>query len=298
MRGNLLKSFIGVGAAVAIMSTVSARPASREPEIAAPRLTAAEIAELASEMQELYGIEPEPETVLAEEAPAKPSAEQLERLRVIGRMAEGIRKVARNKGGGKWWECGRVYAEDEEADAAIEWSHRIVTLAWEYSDRGSETGFQINPWEVAGVAANECGFDRCALGKWPRKWGYENGTMKRSRYSISHSYEEIHATLTSEKAGDRWKKVGLDGAPLHVLWRCEGEKCWPKFNREGLPPIPMEEVFSLGMGFEYNVREMKKRAIDNRTSRPSAYWKGYLCDWYDEKIRNWEKRLGARPEEV
>lgn len=300
MGRNLLKALAGVATAVVIMSMVAAMPPGEVRAVAPrPALTWAEIDVLTAEMEKLYGVEREPVTELSEpEAPATPD-DQIARLKLIGRLAQGIRRVAVNKGGGRWWECGATYDDTAEGEAALEWAYRIVTLALEYSDCGSENGYQLNPWEIAAVAANESGFDRCALGKWPRKWGYENGTIKRSRLSISHSYEEIHATLTSKKAGDRWTKVGLDAAPLHVLWRCDTEeRCWPKFNREGLPPIPMREVFSLGMGFEYNVREMKKRAIDNKTQRPSMYWKGYKCDWYDDKIRNWERRLGARAGEA
>lgn len=297
---NVLKSVWGIVVAVGIvsMSSMEARRAGPAEETREEADVRVEIGSLAEEMQELYEVEPLPMTMLEEPAPPAPTAEQLVRLRLIGRLAQGIRRVAVNKGGGRWWECGKTYESDAEVDAAIEWANRIVTLAWEYSDNGSDNGIIINPWEVAGIAAHECGFDRCALGKWPRKWGYENGTIRRSKRSISHPYEEIQATLTSPLAQGRWSKVGIDAAPLHVLWRCSDGQCQPKWNREGLPPIPMEEVFSLGLGFEYNVREMKKRAIDNKTTRPSLYWKGYRCEWYSDKITWWQTRLGARPEEV
>lgn len=243
-------------------------------------------------------VDPYPVTEMEPERPKAPTAEQIARLRLIGRIAEGVRRIGRAKGGGRWWECGRAYEESEETDAAIEWAHRIVWLASEYSDRGSVNGIQLNPWEIAGVAANECGFDRCALGKWPRVWGYTHGTLKRSRLSISYKYEDIEKTLNDPRGATQFNTSGLDGAPLHVLWRCDKGMCRPKFNKEQLPPIPMREVFSLGMGFEYNVREFKKRAIDHRTSTPSLYWKGYKCEWYYEKIVNWAKRLGAKKGEI
>jgi hypothetical protein len=220
------------------------------------------------------------------------------RLRLIGRIAEGVRKVGKQKGGGSWWECGRRLTEEEETTAAIEWAQRIVFLAWDYSDRGSENGYQLNPWEIAAVCANETGFDRCILGKWPRKWGYEHGTLKRSRLTLSHNYSDVERVLNDPKAASRWATVGFDASPMHLLWRCEAGQCWPKFNREGLPPIPMAEVFGLGQGFEYGVRAFKKRAIDNRTSTPSLYWKGYRCEWYRAKIVNWQKRLGAKTSEI
>jgi len=239
----------------------------------------------------------DPEPMTMNERP-RMSDEARARLVLIGRIAEGVRKLGRAKGGGRWWECGKIYTEEEEVIAAIEWAQRIVWLASEYSDTGSGNGYMLNPWEIAGVAVNECGFDRCALGKYPRKWGYQHGTLKRSRLGISHTYEDIEKTLNDPRGATQFNTSGLDGAPLHVLWRCDKGMCRPKFNKEQLPPIPMREVFSLGMGFEYNVREFKKRAIDNQTSTPSLYWKGYKCDWYREKIVNWEKRLGAKKDEI
>lgn len=230
--------------------------------------------------------------------PPEITADERARLQLIGRIAEGVRKVGRWKGGGRWWECGRAYTPAEEADAAIAWAARIVTLAWEYSDRGSANGYQMNPWEIAAVAANESGFDRCVLGKWPRKWGYTHGTMIRSRLTISHSYADAERTLADPAGRELWTTVGLDASPLHLLWRCQDGRCWPKWNGEALPPIPQREVFGLGLGFEYGVRTLKKRAIDHRTSTPSAYWKGYRCDWYWDKIRNWAQRMGARRGEI
>jgi hypothetical protein len=275
----------------AVMSAVEVRPPPRRAAIVR---TPAPVEDEAG----CLDVDPYPATEMEPERPKAPTAEQIARLRLIGRIAEGVRRIGRAKGGGRWWECGRAYEEAEEADAAIEWAHRIVWLASEYSDRGSVNGIQLNPWEIAGVAANECGFDRCALGKYPRMWGYQHGTLKRSRLCISHTYEDIERTLNDPRGATQFNTSGLDGAPMHVLWRCEKGMCRPKFNREQLPPIPMSEVFSLGMGFEYNVREFKKRAIDHRTSTPSLYWKGYKCEWYYEKIVNWAKRLGAKKGEI
>ncbi len=274
-----------------VMSAVEVRP---PPRVAAIVRTPAPVEDAGGWLD----VDPYPVTEMEPERPKAPTAEQIARLRLIGRIAEGVRKIGRAKGGGRWWECGRVYEEAEEADAAIEWAHRIVWLASEYSDRGSVNGIQLNPWEIAGVCANECGFDRCALGKYPRLWGYQHGTMKRSRLCISHTYEDIEKTLTDPRGATQFSTSGLDGAPLHMLWRCEKGMCRPKFNKEQLPPIPMSEVFSLGMGFEYSVRDFKKRAIDHRTSTPSLYWRGYKCEWYYEKIANWAKRMGARKGEV
>jgi len=222
----------------------------------------------------------------------------IENIRLIGRMAEGVRKVAKHKGGGVWWECGKTYTVQDDIDAAIEWASRIVYLAREYSDTGTTGGITINPWGVAGTAANECGFDRCALGKWPRKWGYDHGTIDRRKRCISHPFDQIKATLLHPDAQSRWGTIGIDAAPLHVLWRCSKGKCRPKWNREGLPAISLDEVFSLGKGFEYNVREMKKRAIDHKTDRPWLYWRGYRSEGYDAKVKRWARMMGAQKDEI
>ena len=285
-----------VAAALAFILAVSTSVEMSPPPVS--QVVTVRSPESFEDIGELFGVDPYPTTEMEDEKPAALTAEQVEMVRLIGRIAEGVRKVGKWKGGGRWWECGMTYTEEEEVGAAIEWAHRIVWLASEYSDRGSVNGIQLNPWEIAGVAANECGFDRCALGKYPRKWGYQHGTLKRSRLCISHTYADIEKTLNDPRGATMFNTSGLDGAPLHVLWRCEKGLCRPKFNKEGLPPIPMAEVFSLGMGFEYNVREFKKRAIDNRTSTPSLYWKGYRCEWYRTKIVNWQKRLGAKTSEI
>lgn len=228
-----------------------------------------------------------------------------EQLRLIGRLSKGILRVARNKGGGRWWKCGSVLSDEEAEKHAMEWAYRTAYLSWEFSDNGSDGGIMIDPWEVAGIAANESGFDVCALGPWPRKWAYQHKTMKRNRRTLSHSFEEIYKTMTHPKGLKRWSTIGIDAAPLHQLWRCDEKTvkergwivkevvCVPKWNVEGLPPIPLKEVFSLGKGFEYNVRKLKKDSIKFKTKRPSLYWPGHRSECYSGKVRRWERRLGA-----
>lgn len=223
-----------------------------------------------------------------------------EQVQLIGRQMQGVKKIAHKKGGGRWWSCGKVVEPEEEDTLAMRWAYRIVYLAWEYSDNGSNDGVTINPWGVFGTAANESGFDVCALGPWPRKWGYAHKTIQRRRLCISHPYSEIKATMLHPKGIERWKTSGIDAAPLHQLWRCNEEgMCRPKFNRrDPLPPIPLDEVFSLGKGFEYNVRKMKKDAIDFKTDRPWQYWPGYRSTRYDKKVTRWARKGGATKDEI
>lgn len=244
--------------------------------------------------EELLDVDPYPVTESKVVVPAKDVA----RLRLVGRISAGVLKIALRKGGGSWWECGRKYTPDEASLASIEWANRIVSLASEYSDRGSDDGIQINPWEVAAISANESGFDRCIMGKWPRKWAYEHGTITRSRETLSHTAEAAIATITDPRGAERWSSSGFDGSPLHIIWLCTEGKCRPKFDREGLPPIPVADVFTLGKGFEYSVRMLKKTAILFGTDVPSLYWRGSRTAWYHEKIRNWALKMGATEREA
>lgn len=268
----------------------------RRPHAIAPKLNIEEL------LQE-FG-DPLPSTEfnldLIPKTPVAKAFPQKEHLKMIGRIAEGVKKIAKKKGGGRWWECGKVVLPEAEDDLAIEWAYRIVYLAWEYSDNGSHNGITLNPWGIFGTAANESGFDICALGPWPRKWGYAHKTIKRRKLCISHPYSEIKDTMLHPEGIERWKTSGIDAAPLHQLWRCnEKGMCRPKFNgRDPLPPIPLKEVFSLGKGFEYNVRKMKKDAIDFRTNRPWQYWPGYRSDKYDTKVIRWARMGGATNNEI
>ncbi len=234
----------------------------------------------------------------SEEAPAVSGFPTPEQLVMIGRIAKGMIKIKGKRDLGQWWECGELYDSDKAKwDAALEWAYRVVYLSWEYSDNGSEGGIEINPWGVVGVAYNESGFDRCALGTWPRRWAYENGSLKRRRRCISHTKEEIVKAMSSPAALKQWKKTGIDAAPLHELWKCEKDGCRPRFNRS-LPKIGFDEVFSLGKGFEYNVRQMERRAKWNKTARPWLYWRGYKCQWYDDKVTRWARIMGAEKGEI
>jgi hypothetical protein len=222
-----------------------------------------------------------------------------EQLKLIGRLSEGIKKVALLKGGGKWWNCGETYPDEEVNNAAMKWAYRIVYLAWDYSDKVDADGIQINPWGIAGTAANESGFDVCALGPWPRKWAYKNKIIKQRRRCISHPYAEIKKTMLHPKGVQRWKISGIDAAPLHLLWLCnEKGMCQPKFNWDKLPAIPLKEVFSLGKGFEYNVRRMRMYARQYRTDAPWTYWPGHKATWYHRKVVKWAHKMGATTKDI
>jgi len=219
-----------------------------------------------------------------------------EQLKTIGKLAEGIKKIALQKGAGRWWVCGDTLPKEEVDDFAIEWAFRIVQLSHKYSDERAT----INPWGIAGTAANESGFDPCALGKWPRKWGYEHGTMKPRKLTLSPKYTEIKRTLSHPKGVSRWETIGLDAAPLHILWNCNHKKmCNLKYPRGlDLPDLTYEEVFSLGKGFEYCVLTLRQNAINYSSETPWAYWPGHYSRVYLRKIERWAKRMGATPQDI
>jgi len=80
------------------------------------------------------------------ETPAFP---QEEHLRLIGRISKGVLKIAHHKGAGKWWNCGEVVAPKDEQDLALKWAYRIVYLAWEYSDNGSNAVQALNAFRLS-----------------------------------------------------------------------------------------------------------------------------------------------------
>jgi len=245
-------------------------------------------ADVVANQSELFGADVEPD-------PGFPSDDD---LRLIERLSEGVLRVARYKGGGRWWRCGEVLTEAESVDHAAEWARRIVFLAKKYSDPDGDDGRILNPWGIFGVAANESGFDVCALGPWPRKWGYQHKTLRRRKMCISHPYSEIEATMRHPEGIRRWRTSGIDASPLHLLWQCNGETCAPKWAWERLPSLTLAEVFSLGKGFEYGVRQLRKYAIDFGTDRPWLYWPGRRSVRYDRKVMMWARKGGATNVEI
>ena len=55
----------------------------------------------------------------------------------------------------------------------------------------------------------------------------------------------------------------------------------------------MEDVFSLGKGFEYNVQTLKWYMLHYDTDKPWAYWPGYKSKRYQQRIARWMRNLGA-----
>jgi hypothetical protein len=220
-----------------------------------------------------------------------------EHAEIIVRMQAGIPKWKKKVHHG-WWECGKeVSSVEKEETTALRWAFRIVQLSWEHSD----DDHKINPWGLAGIVANESGFDRCAVGPFLREWGYRKGAMKKKRGgAISHSVKEIERWLFDRKVIATVSKSGFDAGPMQELWRCnKARMCRSVFWTHNYPSISFESLFSMDVQFNWGVRELLRRARVNKTTRPWAYWRtGRNSEWYDKKITRWARMLGAKRGEI
>lgn len=223
-----------------------------------------------------------------------PNAEQGD---VILRMARGIPKWKETFHHG-WWECGVQYKHDEEQkEAALIWAYRIVELANEYSD----DEFTMNPWGIAGTVANESGFDKCALGEWLREWAYEEKAMKKKRGgAISHSIKELRPWLFKPKVLASYQRTGFDCGPMQELWKCNEEGfCRSIYWDRDTPSISFDKMFTMDIHFDWNVRELRRRARVNNTDRPWGTWRtGKYAKWYDKKVTRWARYMGAKKGEI
>lgn len=206
-----------------------------------------------------------------------------EQLKIVGRLAEGIVKYK----GGSWWECGEEMVQQEEIeDRALFYAYEIVRAADEVSDDGDDPEFVLNPWGLAGVIRNESQFDRCALGTHPRRTAYRLGLLKKQRLCISHSEEDILAVVQNEDMNTYYKKSGFDLGTAQLLSRFYSN------------PHDFKTMISVRGSTSEAAYHMRKRGRLFGTKRPWLYWRGYRCEWYDEKISRWARQLGAKPGEI
>ena len=227
-----------------------------------------------------------PVTELAEMSKPKgviPGFPDKHQLKIIGRLVDGIVKYKQ----GSWWECGRLMTEEEEIQGrAMFYAYEIVRAADEVSDDGDDPQFVLNPWGLAGVIRNESQFDRCALGTHPRKRAYKIGLIKRQRRCISHTEEEILSVVQSKNMQAYYKKSGFDLGTAQLLSRFYSD------------PKDFKTMVSVRGSTTEAAFHMRKRGRVFKTKRPWLYWRGYRCEWYDEKVTRWAKQLGAKPGEI
>jgi len=217
---------------------------------------------------------------VAKKAPSFPNAHQ---LKLIGRLAEGIAKYK----GGSWWECGREMVQQEEIeDRALFYAYEIVRAADEVSDHEENAKFTLNPWGLAGVIRNESQFDRCALGTHPRRTAYRLGLLKKQKRCISHTEEEVLAVVQNEDMNTYFKRSGFDLGTAQLLSRFYAD------------PKDFKAMLSVRGSTTEAAYAMRRRGRIFGTKRPWLYWRGYHCQWYDDKISRWARQLGALRGEI
>lgn len=236
-------------------------------------LTEEDVADTApsSEAERNFGCEDEGERVESVLAP--------DQVKLVGRLAKGMRRIVEKRDHGNWYSCGERLdtAEQYEISTAIAY-HLILNQA----AVGLES---VSPWGIAGTAYNESGFDACALGLNPRKWAYSKGLLKKKSETRSHTKEEVLAFIKSPKAKRRYSKSGFDLGYCQVLSRFyRGQE---------------EEMLTTDQGMRMCVIEMQARSQRNKTTMPWLYWKGLSkTQWYRVKIRRWAKMMGASRKEL
>jgi hypothetical protein len=230
------------------------------------------------------------EPVLVPDFTWKPNGEQLQ---IIGRMAEGIYKwkarVHDGKETARYYDCGEWYQGDKAKDRALLWAFNIVRA----SDEASiDLEVELNPWGVAGTTANESAFDLCCFGLHPRKAAYKirvggpkgafgKYLLQSSRYTVSHSRDDVIAAINHPKLKNKFRTYDLGG--LQVL---------AAYYRG-----PMEKLLTWE-GYYWQVRWMAKKIRTYKTKNPWAYWPGHYALWKHKKVVRHARRLGATPEEI
>jgi hypothetical protein len=203
-------------------------------------------------------------------------------LRMIGRLANGITEMKlRQKG---WYECGTLYSDKEEIRTkALDYAYHIVKASYIMSDES----FTLNIWGLAGVIENESGFDRCALGLYPRKHAYNLGILKRRKMCISHTEEEVLSALEDPRMQKKFKRTGVDLGVGQVLSRF--------YDR----PKDYRSHMQVAYGTLQAGRIMRNRARWKGTDRPWLYWRSTSrTDWYDKKVVRNARKMGATRLEI
>lgn len=231
---------------------------------------------LESETNSIDGCEDEGERVL--------SLNQAQ-VKLVGRLAKGMRAIIRKRDRGNWYFCGEPLdsVKQEEVSTAIAY-HAVL-------NRQSVGLESVSPWGIIATAYNESGLDACALGLFPRRWGYKKGLLVRRRdpntnvKMRSHTREEVLAFISTPQAKRRYSESGFDLGFCQVLSRFyRGQE---------------EDALTTDKGMRMCVLEMQARSQKNKTTIPWLFWKGVSeTNWYRDKIRRWAKMMGASNREM
>jgi hypothetical protein len=194
-------------------------------------------------------------------------------IRTIGQIADGLYKWKSKAGG--WYDCG-IHTTDsyDLKDKSIKYAMLIVEVSRTYN---------VDPWGLVGVFANESRFDSCALGYYPRKKAYSLGILKKKKRSISHTREEILAVLNHPKMKKLFRRTGVDiglGQLLSRFYRNRDD-----YENMLSPRGSATEAAWWALGINRG----------RHTKRFWRWWRGSETDWYDKKIVKWIKKIkGSR----
>jgi hypothetical protein len=191
-------------------------------------------------------------------------------LRTIGKIADGLYRWKLKTG---WYDCG-IHTTDksELQDKAITYAHLIVEVSRTYN---------VDPWGLVGVFANESRFDSCALGYYPRKKAYQLGILKQKKKSISHTKKEILAVLNHPKMKKAFSRTGVDIGLGQLLSRFYRDR--DDYENMLNPRGSATEAAWWALGINRG----------RHTKRFWRWWRGSETDWYDKKIVRWIRRLGG-----
>jgi len=210
----------------------------------------------------------------------------VERVKLIGRLADGIYKVRTLKGKIPFWFCGEPHEGTEARLLATDIAWHIVTA----SEAASDDTTKINVWELAGLASNESGFDLCSLGTFPRKAAYEYKILKRNRRTVSHTRAEVERVISHPKMKARFRAFDLC-----ILQTLDSHYRADKMGRgerwESKDLLTWE-------GFRWQAEYFHGIMLRHKTDTPSLYWPGRKSPWKLAKVRRFARQLGATEEEL
>ena len=194
------------------------------------------------------------------------------------RMADGIWRWKTADGASPWWFCG----EPHDGDVALGLSKMVVLAIWEAAYEAERVvGVPVNPWGIAGTAANESSFDLCAFGLYPRLEAYERGVLPRNRRTISHTRKAVLRAINDPGLDKAFRAYDL--GMLQTL----------DMYYDG----PREDLLGWD-GFRWQVQHMAQRAAYRKTDRPWMYWPGHRSEAYDRRVTRYARRFGATEDEI
>lgn len=201
---------------------------------------------------------------------------EVERVKLIGRLKSGILKISTYDRNLLWAECGKVYTLEEAKEAALAWAFII--------EKGSSM-YDVNPWGVAGTIYNESKFDRCSLGRFPKKHAEKKGFITKNKRFQSRNKDEILNYLNSDVCKAYYPKDNIDLGAMQVL--------------SMFIDLSYKEQLTLDPGLIHQIAEMNNRkAYRGCSNRPWACWRGSYKEWYDKKVVRYAKRMGATDQEI